>query len=87
MLQRSCTQVLSAPSALPSNSPAAPAGCAVLQFFITTVDTPWLDGRHVVFGRVLEGFDLVDRLQHVEVGRSNRPLRPVVIADCGLLDS
>ncbi|GFH33292.1 peptidyl-prolyl cis-trans isomerase, partial [Haematococcus lacustris] len=35
------------------------------QFFITTVDTPWLNGKHVVFGRVLAGEELVDKLQNV----------------------
>lgn len=55
------------------------------QFFITTVDTPWLNGRHVVFGKVLEGMDLVNKLQNTPVNRASRPLEPIVIANCGLL--
>ncbi|EFJ45248.1 hypothetical protein VOLCADRAFT_109223 [Volvox carteri f. nagariensis] len=55
------------------------------QFFITTVDTPWLNGRHVVFGRVLEGMDVVHSLEDVPVDRSARPSQPVVIDNCGLL--
>jgi len=56
------------------------------QFFITTADTPWLDGRHVVFGRVLGGFDIVTSLENVPVvPRNSRPVKPVIITDCGLL--
>ena len=45
-----------------------------------------LNGKHVVFGRVLEGYDLVDRVQNVPTDRrSGRPLQRVVIADCGEL--
>ena len=55
------------------------------QFFITTVDTPWLNGKHVVFGKVLEGMDLVEKLQNVPVGGGARPIAPVYIADCGVL--
>ncbi|GAB4814272.1 hypothetical protein N2152v2_001318 [Parachlorella kessleri] len=55
------------------------------RFFITTADTPWLNGKHVVFGKVLEGMDLVNKLQFVQVDRRSRPVQPVVIADCGVL--
>lgn len=52
------------------------------QFFITTVATPWLDGRHVVFGKVVEGYDVVKKIEAVGT-RSGSPTAKVVIADCG----
>ncbi|KAL4523661.1 hypothetical protein Ndes2437A_g00246 [Nannochloris sp. 'desiccata'] len=56
------------------------------QFFICTVDTPWLNGKHVVFGKVVEGMDVVRQIENMPVARgSNKPLAPVVIADSGLL--
>ena len=58
------------------------------QFFITTVVTSWLDGRHVVFGEVLEGMDVVTKIENTKTSTSNnKPLQPVVIADCGVLSS
>nr|CAG8433241.1 9542_t:CDS:2 [Entrophospora candida]CAG8479147.1 12570_t:CDS:2 [Entrophospora candida] len=55
------------------------------QFFITTVITSWLDGRHVVFGKVLEGMDIVNKIEDVKTGQNNRPRKDVKIVDCGEL--
>ena len=44
-----------------------------------------LNGKHVVFGRVLEGADVVNKLQNVAVGGGAKPSQPVVIKDCGLV--
>lgn len=55
------------------------------QFFITTKKTPHLDGRHVVFGTVLEGFDVV-RLIEMCGSSSGRPKRRVVITKAGILN-
>ncbi|MEM6393094.1 MAG: peptidylprolyl isomerase [Planctomycetota bacterium] len=49
------------------------------QFFINVADTPWLAGKHTVFGKVLEGMDVVDAISMVPTGPQNRPAEPVVI--------
>ena len=46
------------------------------QFFITTVLTPWLNGRHTIFGEVVVGKDVVKKIENVSVGRGNKPLFP-----------
>ena len=54
------------------------------QFFITTVKTSWLDGRHVVFGKVIEGMDIVKKIEKVG-STSGKPRTKVVIEDSGEL--
>ncbi|MCP9262260.1 PPIase [Dirofilaria immitis] len=54
------------------------------QFFLCTVKTDWLDGKHVVFGRVVEGMDVVQKIEAVG-SQSGKTSRDVVIANCGQL--
>lgn len=54
------------------------------QFFITVVKTPWLDGKHVVFGKVVEGTDIVKAMEAVGT-QSGAPKKEVKITDCGQL--
>jgi cyclophilin family peptidyl-prolyl cis-trans isomerase len=56
------------------------------QFFLCTVATPHLDGHHVVFGRVVEGMDVVKKMEGLG-SRSGKTQARIVIADCGELKS
>jgi len=54
------------------------------QFFLCTSATPWLDGKHVVFGKVVEGLDVVKTVESVG-SQSGKTRSPVMIAACGQL--
>ncbi|CAE6435284.1 unnamed protein product [Rhizoctonia solani] len=56
------------------------------QFFITVRPCPHLNGKHVVFGRVVSGQDIVKQISEMPVDEKSRPLKPVVIASCGELE-
>lgn len=56
------------------------------QFFITTAITSWLDGRHVVFGKVIDGMDVVRAIETVKKGAQDRPEVDVIIVECGELE-
>ncbi|GIJ87954.1 heme binding [Aspergillus pseudoviridinutans] len=53
------------------------------QFFITTVPAGWLDGKHVVFGEVVDGWDVVEKIESL-ASATGTPKMKVVIADCGI---
>ena len=54
------------------------------QFFINLVDNNFLDGRHPVFGKVIEGMDVVDSIAKVETDGQDRPLQKVIIKKASL---
>ena len=54
------------------------------QFFLTTVITPWLDGKHVVFGKVIDGMKIVKAMEAVG-SKMGKPTKTVVIKNCGQL--
>jgi cyclophilin family peptidyl-prolyl cis-trans isomerase len=57
------------------------------QFFVVTAEaTPWLDGKHTVFGRVTSGMDVVDRISQAERDANDRPRKPVTIERVELCD-
>ncbi len=62
-----------------ANSGANTNGC---QFFMTCAACEWLDGKHVVFGRVVEGLRVVRMIENIAVGPANKPKLPCVIVEC-----
>lgn len=49
------------------------------QFFITLIATPWLDGKHAVFGQIIEGEDVLDEIGDIKTGANDTPVTPVTI--------
>lgn len=49
------------------------------QFFITEINTPWLDGKHTIFGQVVEGQDLITKITQVQRGPNDKPVQNIVI--------
>jgi len=49
------------------------------QFFVTVAATPWLDGRHTVFGEVVEGMDIVHAISKAKTAPGDRPVEPIIL--------
>ncbi|KAJ1757888.1 hypothetical protein LPJ77_000447 [Coemansia sp. RSA 2523] len=63
-----------------ANSGPNTNGC---QFFLTLQEAKWLDDKHVVFGKLVDGLLTLRKIENVPTGPNNRPNLPVVISECG----
>ena len=49
------------------------------QFFITVAPTPWLDGKHSIFGKIIEGIEVIENISKVQKDRYDKPLEDIII--------
>ncbi|XP_061831554.1 peptidyl-prolyl cis-trans isomerase H isoform X2 [Nerophis lumbriciformis] len=63
-----------------ANSGPGTNGC---QFFLTCTKCDWLDGKHVVFGKIVDGLLIMRKIENVPTGPNNKPKLPILIAQCG----
>ena len=53
------------------------------KFLITLKHIPWFDGKHVVFGQVINGMEIIDQIENIETNNEDKPLKKIIIVNCG----
>ena len=53
------------------------------KFFITLNHIPWFDGKHVIFGQIINGMDIIEQIENIETDKDDKPLTKITIVNCG----
>jgi cyclophilin family peptidyl-prolyl cis-trans isomerase len=56
------------------------------QFFITTEKTPWLDNKHTIFGKVINGYNIVEEISNTQTGKNDKPIEPIIIETIEIIE-